>query len=163
MFKKYQHIERFGTDEVLGIELGISYIFPKIDGTNGSVWYENGEIKAGSRARELTLENDNQGFYDYILKDNRIIDFLYEFPEYRLFGEWLVPHSLKTYKQEVWGKFYIFDVAIDTLGGGLQYLIYENYKEKLEKHNLDYIPCIAKIKNGSYFKNIFNPTSRSGE
>ena len=39
-FKKYQHIERLGTLEVEGIELGTCYVFPKIDGTNGSnlVW-----------------------------------------------------------------------------------------------------------------------------
>ena len=30
-FRKYQHIERFGTDEVDGIEIGTTYVFPKID------------------------------------------------------------------------------------------------------------------------------------
>jgi hypothetical protein len=35
-FRKYQHIERFGTTEVKNIELGKVYVFPKIDGTNGS-------------------------------------------------------------------------------------------------------------------------------
>ena len=30
-FRKYQHIERFGTTEVDGIELGKCYVFPKID------------------------------------------------------------------------------------------------------------------------------------
>jgi len=34
-FRKYQHIERFGTDEVDGIEFGKCYIFYKIDGTIG--------------------------------------------------------------------------------------------------------------------------------
>ena len=37
-FKKYQHVERFGNIEVEGIELGKCYIFPKIDGTNASIW-----------------------------------------------------------------------------------------------------------------------------
>ena len=64
-FRKYQHIERFGTDEVDGIEFGKCYIFYKIDGTNGSVWLDNdGNLKAGSRNRELTLENDNARFYN---------------------------------------------------------------------------------------------------
>ena len=31
-FRKYQHIERFGTTEVQDIEIGECYIFPKIDG-----------------------------------------------------------------------------------------------------------------------------------
>ena len=149
MFKRYQHIERFGTEEVLDIELGISYIFPKIDDTNGSVWYENGTIHAGSRNRELSVENDNANFFQYITNDERIKNFFNEFPQYRLFGEWLVPHSLKTYKSTAWKKFYIFDVCIDK-ENSMDYISYDNYKEKLEKYNLDYIPCIAKIKNGSY-------------
>ena len=49
--------------ETDGIELGKVYVFPKIDGTNGSVWIDDGIIKAGSRNRELTLDNDNAGFY----------------------------------------------------------------------------------------------------
>ena len=60
-FKKYQHVERFGTDKVDGIENGECYIFPKIDETNCSVWLDNeGNIKAGSRNNELTLEFDNK-------------------------------------------------------------------------------------------------------
>jgi hypothetical protein len=36
-FKKYQHIERYGTDEVEGIDAGLCYVFYKIDGTNSSI------------------------------------------------------------------------------------------------------------------------------
>ena len=31
-FMKYPHLERFGNLEVTGIEHGITYVFPKIDG-----------------------------------------------------------------------------------------------------------------------------------
>ena len=74
-FHKYMHIERLGTDEVEGIEIGRVHVFPKIDGSNGSVWYDsdNGIIEAGSRNRVLTLDNDNQGFYEYILKSKDYI------------------------------------------------------------------------------------------
>lgn len=52
MFKKYMHLERFGNDEVLGIELGECYVFPKLDGTNASLWVgEDGSVQAGSRNR----------------------------------------------------------------------------------------------------------------
>lgn len=149
MFIKYQHVERFGNEEVLNIELGLCYIFPKIDGTNASVWVENGEIKAGSRTRELSLDKDNAGFLEAISKDDRIKAYLTEHPEHRLYGEWLVPHSLKTYRADTWKKFYIFDVCIID-GEDVEYLTYETYKPFLEAHNLDYIPCIAKIKQGSY-------------
>ena len=72
-FKEYQHIERFGTDEVEDIEIGICYIFPKIDGTNSSIWLDNGELKGGSRKRVLSLENDNAGFYAYASQKKELI------------------------------------------------------------------------------------------
>lgn len=89
-FRKYQHIERFGTDEVDGIEFGKCYIFYKIDGTNGSLWLDDdGNLKAGSRNRELTLENDNAGFYNEVIKNRNIKGYLTKHPTHRLFGEWL--------------------------------------------------------------------------
>ena len=148
-FRKYQHIERFGTDEVQGIELGTVFIFPKIDGTNASVWLNNGELKAGSRNRALSLESDNAGFYAAMLDDQRIHDYLVKHPEHRLYGEWLVPHSLKTYRQDAWRKFYIFDVCLDR-DDTVEYIPYDIYKPMLEEFNLDYIPPIATVKNGTY-------------
>lgn len=148
-FVKYQHLERFGTEEVDGIELGECLIFPKIDGTNGSVWLENGEVKAGSRNRELTLDNDNQGFYEYILSNDNIRDYLTKHPTHRLYGEWLVRHTLKTYRDDTWRRFYIFDVCIDR-EDTVEYIPYEIYQPLLEEFGLDYIPPLAKIKNGTY-------------
>ena len=148
-FRKYQHIERFGCDEVQGIELGVVWVFPKIDGTNGSVWLDNGNLCAGSRNREVSLDNDNRGFYGYVLNDKRIAEYLLLYPHRRLFGEWLVPHSLKTYRDEAWNRFYIFDVCLDA-EDGLEYIPFEIYEQSLKDYNLDYIPPIASIKNGSY-------------
>jgi hypothetical protein len=149
-FKKYQHIERFGTDEVDGIEFGECLIFYKIDGTNGSVWLEE-IVKAGSRNRELTLEKDNQGFYNYIIADKRIEDYLHKHPTHRLFGEWLTKHSLKTYRDNAWRKFYIFDVCLDKEeDDSLEYIPYDIYQPLLEEFDLDYIPPLAKIRNPTY-------------
>lgn len=144
-YKRYQHIERYENDEVENINLGICYVFPKLDGSNSCVWYEDGEIKTGSRNRELSLENDNQGFCKYILNDRRFIDFFNNNPHIKLYGEWLVPHSLKTYHKDAWNKFYIFDVLDDS-----DYIPYTEYKILLDNFDLDYIPCIAKIENGVY-------------
>ena len=150
-FKKYQHIERFGTDEVEGIEFGECIIFYKIDGTNSSVWLDDyGVLKAGSRNRELTLDNDNAGFYNVVSQDQRVIDYLTKHPNHRLYMEWLVPHSLKTYRFDAWRKFYVFDVCLDKEDGGVEYLPYDIYKEYLEEFNIDYIPPLAKIKNPTY-------------
>ena len=149
-FRKYQHIERFGTDEVQGIEIGTSFVFPKIDGTNSSVWLESGEVKAGSRNRELTLDNDNQGFYAYIIQNKNILQYLKKHIDHRLYGEWLVPHSLKTYREDAWRKFYIFDVCKDIEEEKVEYIPYEIYKPFLDEFNLDYIAPISIIKNANY-------------
>lgn len=158
MFKKYQHLERFGTTEVAQIELGECFIFPKIDGTNASIWLHNGEIQAGSRTRHLTLESDNAGFYAWVLSQKNILEYLNENPNHRLFGEWLVPHSLKTYRQEAWRRFYVFDITTDRKEIELtheadeqfNYIHYNEYQPLLEKHGIDYVPPIAVIRNSNY-------------
>ncbi len=147
-FNKYQHIERFGNDEVEGIEFGKCFVFYKIDGTNGSVWLnDEGNIKAGSRNRELTLEKDNADFYAYILQSEKIKKYIKKHPTHRLFGEWLVPHSIKTYRQDAWRKFYIFDVALHKDDETEEYLPYEIYKPLLDEFDLDYVPPLAELKN----------------
>lgn len=150
-FKKYQHLERFGNDEVEGIELGKLYIFPKLDGTNAQVWLDDeGNIKAGSRNRELTLEKDNAGFYKFVLENENIKKYLEKHPTHRLYGEFLVPHSLKTYREDAWRRFYIFDVYLDKEDGSVEYIPYDIYKPLVEEFGLDYIPPIVTMTNGSY-------------
>ena len=144
MFKKYQHIERFGADEVEGIDKGLCYVFPKLDGTNGSVWIENGEIKAGSRNRELTLDNDNQGFYSYITQHEGIKKYFEEFPDHILYGEWLVPHSLKTYQDDAWRKFYVFDVYDRNKE---RYKAIADYSAYLSLYDIDYISPLLIANN----------------
>lgn len=160
-FRKYQHLERFGTSEVQNIELGTVYVFPKIDGTNASVWLgEDGQLRAGSRTRELSLEADNAGFLASLQTGHgqNVLQYLQENPTHRLYGEWLVPHSLKTYRADAWRRFYVFDVAIDKLpeeiahdsDDKVKYLPYDVYKPLLEEHGLDYINPVKIIKNGDY-------------
>jgi hypothetical protein len=147
-FNKYQHIERFGTDEVENIEFGRCFIFYKIDGTNGQVYLDADEnIKAGSRNRVLTLENDNANFYQYVLQNERIKKYLEKHPNHRLYGEWLVPHSIKTYRKDAWRRFYIFDVALHKEDDTEEYIPYEIYQPLLEEFELDYIPPLAILKN----------------
>jgi hypothetical protein len=146
-FTKYQHLERFDTDEVEGIELGLAYVFPKLDGTNASVWLgDDKTIRAGSRNRELSLEKDNAGFRQWVLEQDNLKCFLEDNPDLILYGEWLVPHSLKTYREDCWRNFYVFDV-FDTILQ--QYLEYEEYKVLLDPYDIEYIPPIAKIRNGT--------------
>lgn len=159
-FKKYMHIERFGTDAVEGIELGKCFVFPKLDGTNASVWCNpsepkgDGSLVAGSRNRIISEDNDNQGFMAFLLgrgdfqgKALPIIEFFEKNPKLRLYGEWLVPHTLKTYRDDAWHRFYVFDVLNDETD---QLLSYDTYKPLLDEFGVDYIPPLAIINNGSY-------------
>lgn len=147
MFKKYMHVERFGNDEVQGIELGQCYVFPKLDGTNASVWLENGAVCCGSRKRKLEIGNDNAGFCGWINSQYRYFEFLKDHSHWRLFGEWLVPHSLRTYRENAWRRFYVFDVLDDDID---EYLDYDQYSEDLLEAGIDVIPPICIIKNASY-------------
>lgn len=142
MFKPYQHLEKLNTVETQGISDGECYVFPKIDGTNGSIWLEDNEICCGSRTRKLSIEHDNAGFCSYILQQENIKEFFKDYPDVVLYGEWLVKHSLKTYRDSAWRKFYVFDVRIDDA-----YLLYTDYSVLLEKYNIDFIPVLCKVKN----------------
>ena len=142
-FEKYQHVERFGNTEVEDITNGACYIFPKLDGTNASVWTnEQGEIKAGSRNRVLHIDYDNAGFCKFVQSDMNLRTFFDDYPELRLYGEWLVPHTIKTYEDNAWRKFYIFDVQ-DISSGDMWH--YDEYQSLLDNYGLDFIPYLAAI------------------
>lgn len=166
-FKRYPHLERFGNTPVENIEIGTTYVFPKLDGTNSSVWVESTtephpyqvgawfKVCAGSRNRKLSIDNDNAGFLTEIEKTisyrgqmgHKLYVFLLDHPNFILYGEWLVPHTIKNYRDDAWRKFYIFDVYNRETE---KFLSYDEYQPLLETAGLDYIPCIQKIKNGSY-------------
>jgi hypothetical protein len=118
-FVKYPHLERFGHNEVFGIEDGLCAVYPKLDGTNGSVWYENGRLWAGSRNRVLSREEDNHGFLAWFLDSDaagELRTIVQANPHVRFYGEWLVPHSLRTYREDAWRRFWIFDVMVKESG-----------------------------------------------
>jgi len=148
-FKKYQHIERFGNDEVLNIEFGECFIFPKIDGTQGSIWFNNEHhiIQAANKNRVLSEDADNAGFYAWVQKQENINEYLKHY-DHRLYGEWLVPHTLKTYRDDAWKQFYIFDVMDDR---GLC-IPYNDYCEDLDSFGLEYISPLRIINNPDYEK-----------
>lgn len=148
-FKKYQHVEKIGSSEVDGILNGTVYVFYKIDGTNGCVWLNrDGMLSFGSRNRELEWNNDNANFLKSIVENEAVHDALLRYltyhPTHIIYGEWLVPHTLRTYSETAWKKFYIFDIY-DTETES--YVPYDSYKQLLDEiyPELTYIPLLAKL------------------
>jgi len=153
MFNKYMHLERLGTQEVEGIEIGTAYVFPKLDGTNAQAWLDGKGVQAGSRNRTLSVDNDNAGFLNWLLDtpQENYRNFLYSHPNLHLYGEWLVPHTLQTYRDDAWRRFYVFDVW-DRLKS--RYLSYDEFKPLLDAFGLTYLPPLAIVRNGSIDKFI---------
>lgn len=144
-YKKYQHIEKIGREEIDGLLDGECYIFPKIDGTNSVVYMgDDGVIHAGSRNRELTLENDNAGFCKFAYDNDSLKRYVTKHPNHYVYGEWLVKHTITYYNSEAWRKFYIFDV-LEVNGDQYRWLPYEEYEPLLIEFNLLYIPLLKKI------------------
>lgn len=122
----YDHLEKHGRQETDGIDMGEVFIYPKIDGTNARVDLdENYNVRAGSRKRIITPEDDNAGFAAWVVEnESRLEDLIVAIATARqtdsqnvtVYGEWLVPHTLKTYRDDAWRKFYIFDVHIEGVG-----------------------------------------------
>ena len=85
-FIKYTHLERFGTDEVDGINIGKCHIFPKLDGTNASFWFD-GAIQCGSRNRLLSVNEDNAGFMNWLITQENHKKLAMAHPSYVFYGE----------------------------------------------------------------------------
>lgn len=144
--RKYQHVERIGNDEIDGLLIGKVYIQPKIDGANGQVGLdETGELYCASRNQVLTEEVTNQGFWNYVQENAALyLAYLNQFPAHILYGEWLVPHSLKTYRDSAWRKFYVFDVWDKE---SERYMHYDGYAPILEHCGIETIPVLAVVQN----------------
>ncbi len=108
-FKKYNKIYRIGTEETEGILGGICHIQEKVDGANTQIWFQEGFIRVGTRSHQIT-EGFN-GFVDYVMTNEPIKKLLADHPDYRLYGEWLVRHTIH-YNELSYKKFYLFDIMV---------------------------------------------------
>lgn len=160
-FRKYDHVERLGHQEVEGIDIGLVDIFPKLDGTNASLWCfeqmgEGGmepdffEIHAGSRNRQITMETDNGGFHAWLREREKthplFVDLFTTHPDWILYGEWLIPHTLKTYRDEAWKRFWVFDVWDRKAE---RYLSFGHYAPTLRFAGLDVVEPLCSIESPS--------------
>jgi hypothetical protein len=147
-FRRYDHVERLGHSDVEGIDSGEVHVFAKLDGTNGSVWFDldGSSLRCASRNRELSTLDDNHGFAAWVHGDAapRLMLLLSERPSWTLYGEWLVPHTLKTYRAEVWRRFWVFDVWDRERG---QYLSFDEYAPALRDARLDVVEPLCVVSN----------------
>ena len=155
MFRRYDHIERLGHEYVDALTIGDVYVFPKLDGTNASVWFEDGGevgwfVQCGSRTRTLTADKDNAGFHrwahDCINLANLYEVFQNGSNDWNIYGEWLVPHTLTTYREEAWRKFWVFDVYDNKEE---KYLSYDVYSPIIKNAGLDVIEPLCIFSNPS--------------
>lgn len=162
-YRPYQHVEKIGTTATDGILNGTVYLSYKIDGTNGCVYLsDDGQsLSFGSRRAELSFVDDNRGFVAMMTNDKTIYDnlkcYLTMYPDRIIYGEWLVPVTIKRYKEDAWKHFYIFDIFDTTTG---RYVNYDDYKDDLDMLGLKYIPIIAKLINPTFddVKSYFDKT-----
>lgn len=107
-FRNYGKVHRLGKEETAGILIGRVWVQEKIDGANTSIWMEDGVLCTGSRTRKLG-EEDFNGFVSYVREHEGIKQLFSEHPDWRLYGEWLVRHTIQ-YIETSYRKFYLFDI-----------------------------------------------------
>lgn len=106
-FRPYEKIHRLGKDEVDGILDGEVLVQEKIDGANTSIWMENDKPHFASRNQEII--SGFNGFVDYINAGTEIRKLLYDYSSLRLYGEWLVPHTVQ-YNKDCYKHWYMYDI-----------------------------------------------------
>lgn len=132
---RYPKIHRLGKSENFGILDREVHVQEKIDGANLSIWWDEG-IHVGSRSQDVTNRPGGfNGSVQYVENHKGIVEILNEHPEYHLFGEWLVPHTIKNYKPTAYGHFYLFDILDKETGN---WLTQEHVCEIAEKHGIRY-------------------------
>ncbi|RHU03261.1 MULTISPECIES: RNA ligase family protein [Erysipelotrichaceae] len=143
-FKKYQHVCRLGTQDTEGILEGNVIVQPKIDGCNTTVFLgDDGEIHIAGRNKEYQLGTKNdRGLINYISQHPEYKQFLVDNPRTRLYMEYLVPHSLRTYKDEAWKKPYVFDVVVEFDSGEIAYVHPSEWQPEFSALGIPFIPNI---------------------
>ena len=145
-FTKYMHVERLTNDnpEIDGILNGKVYVYPKLDGSNHCIWYDEGrgEVRCASRNQVLTEDYDSTKFFHtYYMKNKHMLDWMASDNKNLVFyGEFMQPHVIKNYLEEVWGKWFIFDVY-DT--DKHRWLSYDEYVPILAQYNMYWIPPLG--------------------
>ena len=124
-FVKYQHVERIGMcgNELDGLLNGTVWVFPKIDGSNHCVYWDKDldRVAIASRNQLLSKGYDTTKFWHFANEHKGLEKFVSDHKNLRIYGEYLTPHTIRTYKDSAWNRYYIFDVWDDTKERWLDY------------------------------------------
>jgi len=153
MHIKYHKIRRLWTPETEGILNWECIIQEKIDGANASVRIEDWNICIGSRTQILYINKETRNGFNwlvnYVLNHTGIQDYLTKNPTYRLYGEWLVQHTVR-YSPEHYNHFRLYDIMI---GGDEENPIFLNPVDVYEianKYNINHPYIYWVITNPTY-------------
>lgn len=125
----------------------------KIDGSNTSIYNDNGTLRLFSRTQEITNNKDNfQDFIKFVKEnENNILNNLPN--QYVLFGEWLgqakIPYNKKA-KNGIICPYYIFDIASSIENMNDENNIKRNYlsikeaKTLVNKIGFEFVPTIVE-------------------
>lgn len=148
-FKKYMHIEHAENVLPLIPRHDTIYVQPKLDGSNAQIFLkDDGSIGWGSRNHELNAEHDTLKMKGYIESNyDSLMKALVQLSETHrcpciLYGEWLVPHTIRNYQDTAWNRFYVFDVYLPKLNMFLQPI---QYQPILNHLGIDCIPTLSII------------------
>lgn len=159
---KYPKIKRLGDEDTDGILLGKVYVQEKVDGANTSIWLdEDGKLKCGTRTR--IVDEGFNGFPDYVKAHEGIQKYLADHPTHRLYGEWLVRHTI-AYNETAYKQFYLFDIldVSDTFEAeqddedvdrqivrGSKWLTIEEVNQTAKDYGINHVPLFGTFENPS--------------
>lgn len=143
-FKWYGKIHRLWKEETEWILSWVCTIQEKIDGANLSIWMENDWIHVGSRTQDVTTKWF-RGAVEYVHSHEWIVNYLSIYKWHRLYGEWLVKHTIWNYNPNAYNHFYLFDV--------------EDYNgDRLTPEDVSSIANKYNIKTPQVIATIYRPT-----
>lgn len=145
-FRKYEKIYRLDKEETDGILSGTVNVTEKLDGANLSIWMDGDVLHVGSRNNDLTLNgNEFNGAVAYANAHEGIKSLLSKYPNIRLYGEWLVRHTL-SYNETAYKKFYLFDV-FNHHEDSNSWLWQEDVQDLAKEFNIDVVPYLGSFTN----------------
>lgn len=152
VFNKYMHVERLteGNSEIDGILNGEVYIYPKLDGSNHCIWWDDdvGEVRCASRNHVLTPDRDSTKFVQTYFLSHKVnaVAMATEYYNMTFYGEFMRPHVIKDYADRVWDDWFVFDVYDRNEH---RWLSFEEYQPMLDKYKVSYIPPMKKMDSPS--------------